>query len=110
MALFLELSNDVIHCVSDFLTNRDFKSIRLATRQLSALFQLRFDKVFISPSKRNIEVFQAVANHPEYRLQVREVGWDDALFEKCYAIVDYKHWKMGLIDGRTGRPTISERF
>jgi hypothetical protein len=65
MELSLALSNDLTHCISDFLTNRDIKSIRLANRQFSSLVQLRFESVFVSPSKRSIEVLellQAIQN------------------------------------------------
>ena len=58
----------------------------------------------------NIEVFGAVDSHQEYRLQVRETVWDDALFEQYYAIVDYERWELGLLDERTSRPVINEYF
>jgi hypothetical protein len=48
--------------LSDFPT-KDIKSVRLAYTRLSNLFQSHFNKVFISPSKRMIELFDISQNH-----------------------------------------------
>jgi hypothetical protein len=60
-----------------------------------------------------------VADHSEYRLQVREIVWDDALFERRYSIVEefrparyepFKgpFWFQDPVSGR--RPTTEENF
>jgi hypothetical protein len=38
---------------------------------------LRLDRVFISPNTRNIEVFRTIADHEDYRHQVKDIVWDD---------------------------------
>jgi hypothetical protein len=87
-ALFFELPNELIHYIWNLLTNGGIKNLRLANRRLKTCFRLRFDRVFISPSKRNIEVFRAIANHPEYRSHVSEIIWDDALFAEPGVVLD----------------------
>lgn len=77
----LQLPDDVLMYLGDFLTNKDRKVLRLADRRLNASFPLRMDRVFLSASYKNIEVFRAVAAHP-LRKQVKEIIWDDAQFEK----------------------------
>ncbi|KAH8812724.1 hypothetical protein F5884DRAFT_751026 [Xylogone sp. PMI_703] len=40
------------------------------------------ERVFITPSYKNIEVLYAIANHKEFCRRVKEIVWDDARFEK----------------------------
>ncbi|KAJ5100591.1 hypothetical protein N7456_006643 [Penicillium angulare] len=60
------------------LPNRDVKSIRLTSKYFSHAAELRFDRVFLSPNPLNIEVFRAIADHENFRQQVKEIIWDDA--------------------------------
>lgn len=64
--------------ITSYLTNRDIKSMRLATRQFSSAVELRLQRVFLSANPLNIAVFRAVADHEEFRHQVTEIIWDDA--------------------------------
>ncbi|KAK1964831.1 hypothetical protein LY78DRAFT_129706 [Colletotrichum sublineola] len=41
---------------------------------------LGFERVFISGSTRNIQVFRNIANHEAFPHNVREIVWDDARF------------------------------
>lgn len=77
----LQLPEDLLAYLGDFLSNKDRKVLRLADRRLNASFPLRMNRVFLSTSYKNIEVFRAVAAHP-MRKQVKEIIWDDARFEK----------------------------
>lgn len=79
----LQLSDDLIVLLSTFLDNKERKILRLVNQRLHSLNPLHIKRVFISPSYKNIEVFQAIASHPVYCKQVKEIIWDDARFE-CY--------------------------
>ncbi|KAF2705098.1 hypothetical protein K504DRAFT_494448 [Pleomassaria siparia CBS 279.74] len=77
----LSLDLDVLNCVLDHLIQRDLKSLRLVNRALYSHIKLKIPRLFISPNRTNIDVFESVINHEEYRLQVREIVWDDARLE-----------------------------
>ncbi|KAJ5552443.1 hypothetical protein N7494_001821 [Penicillium frequentans] len=62
--------------ISSYLPNRDIKSMRLASKQLSV--ELRLGRVFLSPNPLNIKVFRAIADHDVFRHGVTEIIWDDA--------------------------------
>jgi hypothetical protein len=76
----LKLPDEVLQLIISPLSNRDVKNVRLTNRRLASNSKLRIERVFISPSYRNIEVFRAVATHDEFRNQVKEIIWDDAKF------------------------------
>ncbi|KAJ4243865.1 hypothetical protein NW762_014746 [Fusarium torreyae] len=75
---FRTLPNELVGAICARLCNRDIKSLRLTCRALGDKSPLRFDRVFISPNLRNIEVLLAVANHDVFRHRVKEIIWDDA--------------------------------
>lgn len=76
---FSALPNDIIQIIADVLPNKDVKTVRLVDRRFKANSILRFPRVYISPSHKNIEVLRAISTHDEFRHQVKEVVWDDAL-------------------------------
>ncbi|CAG8061745.1 unnamed protein product [Penicillium salamii] len=71
-----ELSSSIV----SFLPNRDVKSLRLTCKALSDISPFSSARVFLSASSLNIEVFRAVADHPKFRHEIREIIWDDARF------------------------------
>ncbi|CAJ0555495.1 Ff.00g055600.m01.CDS01 [Fusarium sp. VM40] len=76
---FQTLPNELVGAICTLLYNRDIKSLRLTCRALGNKSPLRFDRVFISPNPRNVEVLLAVANHDVFRHRVKEIVWDDAV-------------------------------
>lgn len=60
------------------LANEDIKNLRLTCRTANDSIPLRFDRVFLSPHPRDIEVFRAVAQHDKLRHQITEIIYDDA--------------------------------
>jgi hypothetical protein len=94
--------DEVLQLITSFLPNRDVKNARLAHRRLRAASSLRLERVFISPSYRNLEVLRAVAGHDELRGRVREIVWDDARFME---LDDYREEGEEGRD-RTGRINI----
>lgn len=85
---FSSLPNDIVQIIADFLPNEDVKRLRLVDRRFHANSILRFPRVYISPNHRNIEVLKAVATHDQFRRQVKEVVWDDALLLDWVAILE----------------------
>lgn len=58
------LPDEVLQLISFRLFNKDIKNLRLASKRLSATSTLRIERVFISPSYKNIEVL------PEFIIDV----------------------------------------
>ncbi|KAJ5354047.1 hypothetical protein N7541_006611 [Penicillium brevicompactum] len=74
----IALPLELWHQITSYLTNRDIKSMRLATKQFLSAVELRLQRVFLSANPLNIAVFRAVADHEKFRHQVTEIVWDDA--------------------------------
>ncbi|KAJ5018804.1 hypothetical protein K4K57_003619 [Colletotrichum sp. SAR 10_99] len=66
------------------LDNCHLKALRLTFKKLAHLVSphLRFNRVFISASPLDVQVFRAIAEHDIFRHNVREIVWDDARYEK----------------------------
>jgi hypothetical protein len=77
--VFQTLPNELIGAICALLCNSDIKSLRLTCRALGVKSPLKFDRVFISPNPRNVEVLIAVANHTVFRHCVKEIIWDDSV-------------------------------
>lgn len=74
----LNLNVDVLLLIFDHLIQRDIKALRLASKALERHAKLKIRRLFLSPNRTNIEVFNNVVSHPAYKLQVQEIVWDDA--------------------------------
>ncbi|PNP74402.1 hypothetical protein FNYG_12451 [Fusarium nygamai] len=75
--LHLELLYQVIYT----LPNADIKNLRLTCSYLGNISLPRFNRVFISPNPRDIEVFTLIANHDIFRFKVTEIIYDDSRFD-----------------------------
>ncbi|KAI8215377.1 hypothetical protein K4K54_011421 [Colletotrichum sp. SAR 10_86] len=66
------------------LDNCHLKALRSTCKKLAHLVSphLRFNRVFISASPLDVQVFRAIAEHDIFRHNVREIVWDDARYEK----------------------------
>lgn len=71
---------ELLAAIVSYLPNRDLKRLRLTCKVLSKRVPLHFDRVFLSPNPRNIEVARGIADHEKFRHGVKEIIWDDALF------------------------------
>jgi hypothetical protein len=78
--------DELVGAICALLSNRDIKSLRLTCRALGVKSPLEFDRVFISPNPRNVEVLLAVANHNVFRHRVKEIIWDDAVLIRIPSI------------------------
>ncbi|PYI09468.1 hypothetical protein BO78DRAFT_438098 [Aspergillus sclerotiicarbonarius CBS 121057] len=72
------LPNELLDLIISHLPNRDIKSLRSTCSHLSVL-PLRLQRVFLSPNPSNIKVFRRIADHDNFRRDVVEIIWDDAL-------------------------------
>lgn len=87
----LILPAELLCAITSHLSNRDIKNVRLTNKRLRSSSILRFDRAFLSPSYKNIEVLRAIAAHPEFGNQVKELVYDDARFVK------YTIWRDGEV-------------
>ena len=63
--------------VARFLVKSDLKSLRHVSKQWHAMATpLLFDKVYVSPRKKDIQIFSHITNHPLLRLSVKELVCD----------------------------------
>ena len=75
-----DLPTEIIRGVCSCLPNRDIKNLRLSCQSLYTATRLRFDRVFLSTQRRDIDVFLAIADHETFRQDVIEIIWDDSIY------------------------------
>lgn len=92
------ISPEIRLLILSFLTNRDRKRLRLTCKVLSDVTPLRLSRVFLSANPLDIEVFHAIADHPQFRHQIKEIIWDDARFVSTPPLSDDYWWEV--IEGR----------
>ena len=76
--------------ITSHLPNYDIKSLRLTARFFRDIAILRLNRVFLSPSKQDIDVFIAIAEHDVFRRQVDEIIWDDT------TDIGVRRWRRGI--------------
>ncbi len=74
----IDLPVDILSLFIDQLIQRDLKRLRLVCRTLHEITVLRIPRVFLSPSRANIDAFYGILQHKTLRKHVREIIWDDA--------------------------------
>ncbi|KAJ6000821.1 hypothetical protein N7481_001230 [Penicillium waksmanii] len=77
---FLRFPPELSASIVSFLPNKDVKSLRLTCKALGEISPFSSSRVFLSANSLNIQVFRAIADHPKFRHQIRELIWDDARF------------------------------
>lgn len=77
---FLRSPPELISIIVSFLPNKDVKSLRLTCKALGEISPFSSSRVFLSANSLNIQVFRAVADHPKFRHEIKEIIWDDARF------------------------------
>ena len=77
MDLPLELQLGILK----YLNKRDHKVVRLVNKDWSAITSgFLFDRIYWSPQDRDLEVFKAIATHPELAQCVKELIFDGSQF------------------------------
>lgn len=77
-SVLLRIPRELLAAICVFLPGKDIKALRLAGPSICHAVPPRFTRVFLSPNPHNVAVFRAIASHPTFRLQVREIVYDDA--------------------------------
>lgn len=91
MACFLlNLPVEILHQISNQLPNSDIKNLRLTCSPAYMVFRLQFNRIFLSPHQRDIDVFCEVASSETFRHQVVQLVWDQNRF--CFG-------NMGDLEG-----------
>ncbi|KAL8740727.1 MAG: hypothetical protein Q9184_008460, partial [Pyrenodesmia sp. 2 TL-2023] len=77
----LELPDEVTLAVLENLKKNHIKRIRLVCRKLALLGgPFLFDVIYISQHPKNVEVFEAISQHPAFSASVKHVIYDSVKF------------------------------
>ncbi|KAK2756926.1 hypothetical protein FQN54_004894 [Arachnomyces sp. PD_36] len=76
------IPREIFELIVQHLPNADRKNLRLTSREVHERVPFRIERVFLSPSYKNIEVFRAILADDHWRKQVQEIIWDDAKFSQ----------------------------
>lgn len=78
---FLELPNEITLAVLENLKKNHIKRIRLVCKKLASLGgPFLFDVIYISQHPKNVEVFEAISQHPAFSASVKNVVYDSVKF------------------------------
>ena len=72
------------------LTKKDLKSARLCCAPwASVASEMLINRVYFAPRKKTMEYFEAVSKHPIFSRTVKELVYDDSVFELVYTLPEY---------------------
>lgn len=75
------LPNEILLLLFRQLHKQDLKSVRIVCKLWSSLAaELLFDRIFISPHEKNVEVFHNIASRPDLGKSIRELIYDISIF------------------------------
>ena len=78
----------------------DLKRVRLVSKEWCSLATTPlFDRAYISPRRKDIEVFEGITRHPVLSSAVRELVYDASQFVPC---LDVGHYHKQLYDSMLG--------
>lgn len=77
-----DLPAEVLEIICQSLSKMDIKRLRLSSRELAEMVELRIDRVFVSPNRANLDCLNNILNHDRHRLRVQEIVWDDAQLDE----------------------------
>ncbi|KZZ94446.1 F-box domain, cyclin-like protein [Ascosphaera apis ARSEF 7405] len=103
----LDLPAEILLQIIDCLDPVSLAKIRLTCRTIYQSAPLRIERVFISPHSINIKTFLAIAGHDYYRTKVKEIIYDDAIYN--YEAVD-RIYRVGEIINRDFQLSRSENL
>lgn len=76
---FLKIPQEMVSGICKHLDNRNIKNLRLVCSRLGSFAECHMDRVFISPDRRVLEVFWAVAKDSRYIGKVKQILWDNSV-------------------------------
>lgn len=86
----MALLNELVLEVCKHLANHDLKACRLVSKSWSHhASEYLFSKIYISPRKEDIEVFNLITQHPQLSHCVRRLEYDGTSFSPSYSDKDY---------------------
>ncbi|KAL8857495.1 MAG: hypothetical protein Q9178_005989 [Gyalolechia marmorata] len=89
MLTALDLPSETTSQILGYLSKKDLKATRLVCRTFMLLAQqFLFDILYIWPRTKDMEVFNAITQHPLLRASVRHLFFDSAHFVEC-SLEDY---------------------
>lgn len=78
---FLDLPDELILTVLGNLGKQSLKRMRLVCQRLASIgATLLLDAIYISPHAKNMEVFEAITQHPVFSASVKNIVFDSAFF------------------------------
>ncbi|KAI9718408.1 MAG: hypothetical protein M1812_004129 [Candelaria pacifica] len=100
MVVLVGLPNELLLEVLGMLPKSDLKSIRLACKQLEALANPHlFRRVHMAPNDKALRRFESVYQHLLLKSYVREIVYEAAHYDECYAgdMEYYGHMQSRLL-------------
>ena len=97
----MALPNELILEVCKCLAKRDLKTCRLLSKSWSnAASECLFRKIYISPRKEDIEVFNLITQHTQLSHCVKRLEYDGTTFSPCYTEHGFRRYlrARGLVD------------
>ena len=76
------LPNEICTIILQYLQKKDLKKVRLVSKYWSSLATIPlFDRVFVSPRKKDLEVWEGITGHPTISRAVRTLVYDTTKFK-----------------------------
>ncbi|KAI9736476.1 MAG: hypothetical protein M1835_003323, partial [Candelina submexicana] len=90
----VDIPLEILLNVFSHLAKKDVKNGRLACKDFNAAgSRYLFDSVFISPLRRDLDIFLRVVRHPVFSKTVREIIWNEMrLLPECHNTSGWKTW------------------
>ncbi|KAL9003043.1 MAG: hypothetical protein Q9188_004055 [Gyalolechia gomerana] len=86
---FYAFPDEIVLAVLGRLSKKYLKRTRLLCKRLALLSApLLLDVIYISPQSKNVEVFEAITQHPVFNAAVKDIVYDSAKFAD-YSLVNY---------------------
>ncbi|KAI2630206.1 hypothetical protein GGS26DRAFT_102388 [Hypomontagnella submonticulosa] len=78
------IPNELIKMVGRYLSKRDLKSMRLASKTFKELLsEYLFTRVYASVHRADLNALRGISNHPEYRKYVQEIVYTGVYFRRA---------------------------
>ena len=80
----MHFPNELVEAIVQSLPGHGLKSARLVSKTWCSYASiLLFKKIYVAPNRLDLQVFNAIAQHPIFSKYVRHLVYDDAEFMRC---------------------------
>ncbi|KAI4092019.1 MAG: hypothetical protein LQ339_008023 [Xanthoria mediterranea] len=84
-----KVPNEITITILSHLRKQDLKRVRFACKKLAALAgRMLVANLYLSPREKDMETFDAVTQHPDLKMSVKNIIYDSARFVK-YTFPEY---------------------